>query len=382
MQKHTAIDLFCGAGGLSEGLRQAGFTIVAGNDIDPNAGDTFKATHKEAAFLSGSIRDLTPDDFLHATGLSKGELDCLAGGPPCQGYSVNNHHRGMHDERSHLFRDYLRIVAGLFPKWLILENVTGIFSAGEGEAFNAVLAGIKSLGYEVEARILRAEDYGIPQERRRVLFIANRLGLPIIWPEKTHGLGLKPFTTIFDAISDLPSLANGEDNGILPYATGPKSEYQEVMREGSKLVSNHSAPKLGRLNLERMEFIPQGGSWRDIPYDLLPAGMKRAKRSDHTKRYGRMRWEGLSCTVLTKCDIHWGAYLHPEQNRSITVREAARIQSFPDWFHFQGPRTEQFVQVGNAVPPILSKKVGEKIFHSLAFSHLDSCTIDKMRLLA
>jgi DNA (cytosine-5)-methyltransferase 1 len=115
------------------------------------------------------------------------------------------------------------------------------------------------------------------------------------------------------------------------------------------------------MNIERMQFIPQGGSWRDIPHDLLPAGMKRAKRSDHTKRYGRMRWGGLSCTVLTKCDIHWGAYIHPEQDRSITVREAARIQSFPDWFHFEGPRTEQFVQVGNAVPPTLGRKIGEAI---------------------
>jgi DNA (cytosine-5)-methyltransferase 1 len=364
MGKPTAIDLFCGAGGLSEGLRQAGFAIVAGNDFDPFAGATFAATHKEAQFIGGSIRDLSADDFLKATGLRKGELDCLAGGPPCQGYSVYNHQRGMHDERSHLFREYLRIVEGLMPKWLVMENVTGIMSAGEGEAFQAVLSGIKALGYSVEAQILRAEEYGIPQERRRVVFIGNRLGVPIVWPRKTHGEGLLPFTTIADALSDLPPLENGEDCGIMGYQGAPQTEYQAELRHGSNAVHNHSAPRLGKMNIERMQYIPQGGSWRDIPHELLPAGMKRAKRSDHTKRYGRMRWEGLSCTVLTKCDIHWGAYIHPEQDRSITVREAARIQSFPDWFHFEGPRTEQFVQVGNAVPPMLGRKIGEAILEA------------------
>ncbi len=366
MSKPKAIDLFCGAGGLSEGLRQAGYDIVAGNDIDLYAAATFKATHKEAVFLEGSIRDLDAKDFLDATGLAKGELDCLAGGPPCQGYSVYNHQRGMHDERSHLFREYLRIVEGLMPKWLVMENVTGIMSAGEGEAFQGVLAGIKALGYNVEAKILRAEDYGVPQERRRVVFIGNRIGLPVVWPRKTHGEGLRPFTTIHDALSDLPPLKNGEDAGICGYATEPQSDYQRELRAGSNAVYNHSAPRLGAINIERMKHIPQGGSWRDIPFDLLPAGMKRAKRSDHTKRYGRMKWDGLSCTVLTKCDVHWGAYIHPDQNRSITVREAARIQSFPDWFHFEGPRTEQYVQVGNAVPPMLGRRIGEAILGASA----------------
>lgn len=361
MNKPTAIDLFCGAGGLSEGLSQAGYEILAGNDIDKFAGQTFANTHKGSLFLDGSIRELDASDFLRGTGLAKGELDCLAGGPPCQGYSVYNHQRGMHDERSHLFREYLRIVEGLMPKWLVMENVTGIMSAGEGEAFQAVLAGIKSLGYAVEAQILRAEDYGVPQERRRVVFIGNRIGLPIVWPDKTHGQGLKPFNTIYDAISDLPKLQNGEDCGVIAYGSEPQSSYQQELRAGSNAVHNHAAPRLGSINIERMKHIPQGGSWRDIPIDLLPAGMKRAKRSDHTKRYGRMKWDGLSCTVLTKCDVHWGAYIHPEQDRSISVREAARIQSFPDWFCFEGPRTEQYVQVGNAVPPMLGRRIGEAL---------------------
>ena len=358
---YTAIDLFCGAGGLTEGLRQAGFCVLAGNDSDAAAGRTFAATHKEAKFLPGPVQDITPEALLCASGLQKGELDCLVGGPPCQAFSVYNHKRGMHDERSQLFREYLRLVEGLAPRWVVMENVTGIISAGDGAALKAIESGFQQLGYKVEFKILRAEDYGVPQERRRVVFIGNREGIPIEWPVKTHGIGNRPFTNIWDALSDLPPLANGEDNGVQHYEHPPSSEYQQLLRENSISVRNHSAPRLAPINLERMKHIPAGGSWRDIPHDLLPAGMKKARRCDHTKRYGRMAWNGLSGTVLTKCDLHWGAFIHPEQDRAITVREAARIQSFPDWFAFEGSRTEQYVQVGNAVPPLLGRRIGEAI---------------------
>ena len=164
-----------------------------------------------------------------------------------------------------------------------------------------------------------------------------------------------------DAIGDLPVLTNGEDPGPSKYRTKPKSDYQARLRGKEMIVFNHAAPRLAPINLKRMAYIPKGGSWRDIPVELLPAGMKRARRSDHTKRYGRLRPDGLSSTILTKCDLHWGAYIHPEQDRALTVREAARLQSFPDWFHFAGPRTEQYVQVGNAVPPMLGKCVAEGV---------------------
>jgi DNA (cytosine-5)-methyltransferase 1 len=141
-------------------------------------------------------------------------------------------------------------------------------------------------------------------------------------------------------------------------------DYQRMLRGKNKKVLNHSATKLAAINIQRMTHIPQGGSWRDIPFDLLPKGMQRAKRSDHTKRYGRLSLDGLSSTIMTKCDVHWGAYIHPTQDRSITVREAARFQSFPDWFEFKGSKTEQYVQVGNAVPPLLARKIAEAIQHA------------------
>jgi DNA (cytosine-5)-methyltransferase 1 len=360
----TAIDLFCGAGGLSEGFRQAGFEVLAGNDISECAGETFSATHASAQFLPGPIQNYSARQFLNAAGLRKGELDCLIGGPPCQAYSVYNHQRGMHDERSGLFKEYLRIVEGLNPKWVVMENVTGILSAGQGAAVQSIVRGLRDLGYSVECATLKAEEYGVPQERRRVLFLGNRVDREVRWPGKTHGRGLLPYTTVRNAIGDLPKLVNGESFAPGPYTSKAKSGFQQLLRTDSNKVSNHSAPKLGAINIERMEHIPEGGSWRDIPFELLPDGMKKARRCDHTKRYGRLRWSGLASTILTKCDLHWGAFIHPSQDRSITVREAARLQSFPDWFEFRGSKTDQYVQVGNAVPPMLGKAIAESVLQA------------------
>ena len=361
-KRWTAIDLFCGAGGLSDGFRQAGFVVLAGNDIEPFAVETFAKNHPESKALAGPIQSLSASNLLRIAALDKGDLDCLIGGPPCQAFSVYNHQRGMHDERSGLFREYLRIVDGLMPKWVVMENVTGITSAGNGQAVDHIISGLAERGYTVEMKILRAEEYGVPQERRRVFFIGNRLGLPIGWPKPTHGPGLSPFVTVWDAIEDLPPLRNGEvPDQPLHYCKTPSSDYQTYLRGNTANVANHAAPRLAPINLERMKYIPEGGSWRDVPFDLLPAGMRRARRCDHTKRYGRLRKDGLSSTILTKCDLHWGAFIHPEQDRALSVREAARLQSFPDAFRFAGPRTEQYVQVGNAVPPLLARHLGHAI---------------------
>jgi DNA (cytosine-5)-methyltransferase 1 len=359
----TVIDLFCGAGGLSEGFRQAGFKVLLGNDLDPTFGETFIKSHAGAQFVVKPIQALSSADILSATGLCKGQLDVLVGGPPCQGYSVYNHGRGEHDPRAGLFREYLRIVRELAPKWLVMENVTGLLSISGGQLIQTISHEISKLGYSVEWRVLRAEDYGVPQERRRVVFIANRIGAPVVFPDIRYGENLKPYTTIWDAIGDLPLLVS---DTVVDYPIPASTDYQSEMRRGNPALANHYGPKLGKANQERIRHIPQGGSWRDIPFDLLPEGMKRAKRSDHTKRYGRPRLTDLSCTILTKCDIHWGAYIHPIENRPFTVREAARLQSFPDEFVFYGSMTEQFVQIGNAVPPMMAKSIANGISLSTA----------------
>lgn len=362
--KPTVLDLFSGAGGLSLGFENAGFEVIGGTDFFSAAGKTFQASHPKAKFICAPIQELNKGSATTEFSLSRSELDCLVGGPPCQAYSVYNHKRGAHDERADLFKEYLKVVDSLHPKWVVIENVTGLRSIEGGAILSIIKFELEKRGYNVDWKILRSEDYGVPQERRRIVFLANRIGLPLIWPKHKFG-GPKPFNNIWDAISDLPELENGEKGGDFPYYSNPRSDLQQKLRKKSNLIRNHEAPALGALNLERIKHIAPGGSWRDIPFDLLPEGMKKAKRSDHTKRYGRMKWEGLSCTILTKCDIHWGAYIHPEQDRAISVREAARVQTFPDRVFFFGNKTEQYTQVGNAVPPMMSQAIGKSIFDSL-----------------
>lgn len=267
----------------------------------------------------------------------------------------------MDDPRTLLPREYMRIVKEVRPKWIVMENVTGMTSVDNGRAVDGFVEAMASAGYYVEMKILKAEEYGVPQERRRIFFVGNRLELPVVWPEITHGPGKKKYVNIWSAIGDLPEIDNGGRAEGVRYPAPAECEYQRVLRRGCRTVWNHSAPTLSAINLERMKHIGIGGSWRNIPIDLLPEGMKRAKRSDHTKRYGRMSPNGLACTILTKCDVHWGAYIHPFQHRAISVREAARLQSFPDRFVFQGSRTEQYVQVGNAVPPLLGRCVAHAV---------------------
>lgn len=368
---YTAIDLFAGAGGLAEGFRQAGFRCLVANDFDKSAGETFAAAFPEAQFIPGPIQDISHAKMLDVAGLKRGELDVLVGGPPCQAFSIYNHQRGMHDERSGMFREYLRIVKGLLPRAVVMENVTGITSIEEGKAVDEIHAALKKLGYSVEHRVLKAEEYGVPQERRRIFFVGVRDSDTIHWPQPTHNgkasdslfseSGREPFVTVWDAIGDLPKLAIEEGDEVAEYSAAAQSDYQRLMRKGSRKLFNHVAPFLAPINLQRLKHIPPGGSWRDIPHNLLPAGMKTARRSDHTKRYGRLEKTGLASTILTKCDLHWGAFIHPNQERTLTVREAARCQSFPDRFRFQGARVDQFRQVGNAVPPLLAKAVAQSV---------------------
>ena len=362
----NCVDLFSGAGGLSEGFRQSGFKILLANDFDSWCEATYKLNHPETMFLSGSIENITANNILSMLDIKLGELDCIIGGPPCQAFSVYNHQRGMHDERSGLFREYLRLVAGILPKYVIIENVPGMSSVEDGIAVKEIIQGLNTLGYKVEVALLKAEDYGVAQERRRLIFIGNRLNADITFPTPTHGKGLLPYVTVWDTISDLPILKNGEGDEVMNYTSAPQSDYQKSIRDGAQMVFNHVAPTLGDINIERMKHIPEGGSWRDIPQELLPDGMKRARRSDHTKRYGRLRRDGFASTILTKCDPHWGAFFHPTQDRAITVREAARLQSFPDRIRFEGSRVEQYKQVGNAVPVLLSAAVARVIFKALS----------------
>lgn len=386
-----SIDLFAGAGGLSCGLKQAGFLPLLANELVPQYAETYKLNHPDTEMLVGDVRQVCEMNLKAMLGVNEGEIDLVAGGPPCQGFSINAPIRSLDDDRNHLFKDFLRVVSAIKPKAVLIENVPGIISMGKGTVVEQIYKELQGLDYNVKHLILFAGHYGVPQMRFRTVFIGIRGRKDsILFPEPEYNARavanftgaqelcmfvpplfahqLKPQTTVWDALSDLPDISNGQTTSPTEYRSSPENDYQNYLRIDEKELSAHYCAKIAEINLERLKHIPQGGSWRDIPVDLLPAGLKRARRSDHTKRYGRLHPDALCSTVLTKCDPHWGSFFHPTQNRVISVREAARIQSFPDSYRFTGSITQQYEQVGNAVPPLLGRAIGFQIARMLGES--------------
>lgn len=374
----TTVDLFCGAGGITEGFSQARYHCLYANDSMPEAIQTFSLNHSKAWADPRDIEEVDPFEIRSALGLEKGALHVLLGGPPCQGFSINAPERFLSDRRNKLFKDYIRFLEEFEPHTFVFENVPGLLSLGNGRVYKQILREFQKHGYFVTSRILLAAHYGVPQERWRLILLGSR-SAPIDHPKPTHfarvranfraggtltfQLGdddaerLSPAVTVDEAIGDLPRLEMGEGSEIVEYTTHQFSKFAQTMRNPAGVTFNHFAAKLSKQNVERMKHVQPGGSWRDIPFFLLPRGMQRARKSDHTKRYGRLRKDGLAGTVMTKCDPHWGTVFLPDQDRSLTVREAARFQSFPDWYRFLGSRVAQYEQVGNAVPVLMAKAI-------------------------
>ncbi|MCP2041561.1 DNA (cytosine-5)-methyltransferase 1 [Neisseria sp. HSC-16F19] len=377
------IDLFAGAGGLSEGLRQAGFHSLYANEIMKPYSETYARNHVNTLVDQRDIRTVDAQEIRSNLGLARGELDLIAGGPPCQGFSINAPVRTSEDARNHLFREFIRFVDEFQPKAVLIENVPGLVSFENGMTLQAILDELGNHGYHADVRILYAPHYGVPQTRWRTIIIGmkNQEDVHSAFPQPEYNAPLRvnftshfdgkniigfpkkanlpPHISVKDALSDLPVLQNGEVGEVCKeYRTSPQNSFQRFMRQYSDGVFNHEAPRLSKVNLDRLAYIPAGGNWTNIPMELLPKGMQRARKSDHTKRYGRVDPDGLASTILTKCDPHWGAYFHYEQDRVFSVREAARIQTFPDHFIFTGSKAEQYEQVGNAVPPFLAAAIG------------------------
>lgn len=383
----TAIDLFCGAGGITEGFREAGFRCLYANDSNQNAVRTFQHNHPNALVDPRPIEQVDAGLVRRKLGLRKRELSAITGGPPCQGFSINAPERFLDDPRNALFRHYLRFIDEFEPQTILFENVPGMLSLANGHIFERVQQELKKRGYHLSVGILFAAHYGVPQGRWRLIIIGSRRIPPPKLPDPTHfAIGranfrgartltfrllpldrqlLLPAVTVSDALSDLPRLEMGEGAEVVEYDAKPASEYAKLLRNGDKETFNHYAARLSPQNKARLKHIKPGGSWRDIPYHLLPLGMKRARKSDHTKRYGRLRADGLAATIMTKCDPHWGPVFLPDQDRALTVREAARLQSFPDRYFFLGPRVSQYEQVGNAVPVLMARAIAEAISEHL-----------------
>lgn len=354
-RRYTCVDLFCGAGGLSKGFLDAGYDVVLGVDYDDQALKTFRENHGHAAAMKLNLYDHsninTIVSFLEERHIT--DLDVLAGGPPCQGFSYAGK-MDINDRRNFLYLAMVKLTERLHPRAVLLENVLAIVEANNGVGAKRVLEDFASIGYRMKTEILYAPDYGVPQMRKRVFFVGLRdTKEEFVFPAPT--VDGAHYVTCEEAISDLPSLQQ-EDGTIFrgaeiqAYRTGPVSEYQKHMRRNSAFVLNH----IGSVPIEKtrkmISLVPEGRNYLALPEEYR--GMY--KYHEALTRYHSKR---PSLTINTGHRSHF----HYKWNRIPTVRESARLQSFPDDFIFYGNQSEQFKQVGNAVPPMLGQAVAVQL---------------------
>lgn len=355
----NAIDLFCGGGGLSFGLKTAGFNIVAAVDNDPAAAETYRANLGDH-ILEASVDELSPADVLSTADLEPEECDVLAGGPPCQGFSVQR--RGSHDDsRNSLVLRYLAFIEAIRPRFFLMENVRGLTSRRGAHYFERFSERAREVGYVVKVAKLNAADFGVPQQRIRVFMVGERTS------EDSAGFEFPAprvdptqYATVRSAIADLPSP---------PLDGSPHPDYPLHFREA----------RLSRTNLERFRHIPEGGGRDDLPAHLqLPCHLNNPSHR-HKDVYGRMAWERPSPTLTARFDsFSRGRFGHPIEHRTITLREGARLQTFPDFFDFFGNREQVARQIGNAVPPLLAYSLGARILSYLKPSEHPRRDIDSV----
>jgi DNA (cytosine-5)-methyltransferase 1 len=367
--KYTVLDIFSGCGGMSWGLQKSGFEIIAGIDEWTTALKTFQYNHENSKIFCDDIRNLKPQTVMESLGLKQGELSCLVGGPPCQGFSKNvpASYRFLADERNQLFNSFIDYVACFLPSVVVMENVAEIYNAFNGAVRNEIISQLVSLGYHVEVKVLFAPDYGIPQQRRRCFFIGSRTGKKPNIPQPTHKKkssidifsNTQKYLSAWEAISDLPKLDNGEGTDEMNYINGTYNTYQKLMRNGNSILSNHKAKALTEIQLERVKSLKAGEGLKELPAHLRP-------KSGYSGAYGRLDFEMLAPTI-TRWVFHPGSgrFCHPQEDRLLTIREVARLQSFSDDFRFLGTYTEQAGQLGNAVPPLLMFHLATTIKHCL-----------------
>ena len=343
----SAVELFSGAGGLSTGLSDAGFRVVAGVDIHKPSTKTFSHNHRNAYAINADIKSLDPYILSDLTGVSQPDL--LAAGVPCQGFSLNNRKRYARDDRNFLFREFVRFIKHLKPKAIVLENVSGMKSTSNGHFIDLIKKEIGNSGdYEVSHTILNAASYGVPQLRNRLFFVGVPKGLKFQWPEpRLFGTKDSPFITVREALSDLPTLPKPGDHST-GYENDASSEYQKLMRKNSAKLLNHSSPKHPSSTVKKI-------------LNTKPGEPIYAK---FTQRI-RLSWDLPSPTQVAGGIRSQYQFGHPEQGRGLTIRERARIQSFPDNYEFFGGVVQSRIQTGNAVPPILASAIGQQLLKSL-----------------
>ena len=344
-RKLTCLDLFCGCGGLSRGFIDAGFKCVLGVDFDDAALKTFKENHDGATamkldlFDHGNIDAIT--NFLKKEKIA---LDVLIGGPPCQGFSVAGP-RNRNDKRNFLYEAMVKLTARAKPRAVLLENVPGLVEVNDGIGAKRIVEDFAEIGYDIQYKLLYAPEFGVPQIRRRVFFIGLRKGVgKFEFPKPRLSKG--EFLTCEEAIGDLPGLDGIVGDAVQEYPMPPQNEFQRQMRKRSPQIHNHEGTIHERKTVEWISMVPEGKNYRALPPEI-------ASRFKYHEALTRYHSKKPSLTINTGHRSHF----HYKWNRIPTVRESARLQTFPDDFVFYGTKGQQYRQVGNAVPPMLGKAV-------------------------
>lgn len=341
------IDLFSGVGGLTFGFEQAGFEPLLAVEFNKSISEGYEKNFPNSSVLLGDLSTLPLSNIFDRY---KKEDLFVIGGPPCQGFSQKGKRLGLSDERNFLFKKYIDVVKILNPQGFLIENVPGLLSVEGGFFLNEISQLFSDLGYSIYHKVLDASDYGVPQKRKRAFVVGLHSSKTFKWPKK-----IDKQVSVEEAISDLPRLNAGQGSFETEYQLPAQSEYQELMRMHSSKIYNHIATNHSDLVLERLKLIPEGGTRNDLPKEHLT-------KSIYSGTWARLINSEPSRTITTRFDTpSSGMFTLPDQDRCLTVREAARLQSFPDRFIFTGNKTSQMLQVGNAVPPILAQKIAESI---------------------
>lgn len=359
----TAIDLFCGCGGLAAGARDAGFDVLAGVDSEPKYMSTFTKNFGMSASIGADLSELEPEVLAARLKLKREQLGLLVGGPPCQGFSKNvpRRSRFMEDQRNLLVLRFLRFAEWFRPRLILMENVAEMKSGFDQAYSEEIVEVLTKSGYAVTHAVLNAADFGVPQRRRRAFFVGIRDGIEVQLPSPTHrapGASIDLFgspnhVSVWDAIGDLPPLQHGEGIERLRYPIPPKSAYQRWVRSSNGEVRNHVSRTLQPLQFQRLAALKPGQGLKDLPPELRTKG-------GYSGAYGRLTKDMIAPTI-TRWVFHPGSgrWGHPVDTRTLSIREIARIQGFHDDYVFDGTFLRQAGQLGNAVPPLLASKVLE-----------------------
>lgn len=366
----TAVDLFAGAGGLSLGFRTAGFEVLQAIEIDRHASATYRRNHTTTDFREEDICELDPRACMRSIGIRPRDLTVLIAGLPCQGFSESNRRtRTLENPRNHLYSEFVRFLGAMRPQWFVVENVAGMRTLCGGTILDALARECEALGYEVAWRQLCAADYGVPQLRRRLFVIGNRLSHPVPFPQPTHRPTGTRYVTVRGAIGDLSPLVNGAAVDWLPYPpnAGKLGPYQKLMRKShsdtAQVQGNLVSSNCSKV-VRRYRHIKSGQNWEVVPRRLLDNYADPSRC--HTGIYHRLDWDKPAKVIG---NFRKNMLIHPGQDRGLSVREAARLQSFPDTYIFVGSIGFQQQQVADAVPPLLAEAVAHCILSTSRTSH-------------